>query len=85
MSHPLHSAQDAISNVIDWHERTGGFMKCCLNLEQCEALKGYIEGLNKALDECRQCVEDVAIGVALECPKCKKYKPCNCDKGQNGN
>lgn len=38
--------------------------------------------LRADLAECRQTVEDVAIGQALECVTCGKFRPCMCDKGE---
>lgn len=41
-----------------------------------EALSWY----RSALAESRQTIEDVCIGTALQCPTCRKCKPCMCDK-----
>lgn len=35
------------------------------------------------IQQCRETIEDVAVGTQLECRVCGRYHPCNCDKGQN--
>ncbi len=47
------------------------------------ALEDENESLREQLAECRQTIEDVAIGQALECPTCGKFRPCCCDKGES--
>jgi hypothetical protein len=50
-------------------------------LKENQQLHDTIDRLEEELAEARQTIEDIAIGVALECPKCKCYKPCDCDHG----
>ncbi len=42
-------------------------------------MQGEIDRLNLALAASRQTTEDIACGAKMECLRCGKLKPCDCD------
>jgi len=67
-----HISFEAGCGILIWPNKEGGYVP----YETAERLE-------KELSEARQTIEDVCLGITINCVVCGKSKPCNCDKGAN--
>lgn len=58
----LSSAERELNFTDNWNKRTGGLESCHLGHAQVAALVKELDRLKKELVDCKQCIEDVAIG-----------------------
>ncbi len=76
MSATLESVKDKLRMVVSHFKCKSVYF----SLEEIEILVAECERMTKRINELEQVIEDVAVGTAIQCCSCHKYKPCMCDK-----
>lgn len=69
-THWLNLSEDEQNTI---HCLIDGLNRRMIWMERCQDAE-------RDLAEARQTIEDIAIGVQMECATCGKYHPCGCDK-----